>query len=266
MVAFGRALVSCQRSEWQEAYLDYQGLKALVADPAAAATFDKQLRLEIEKVSLFALYRQGEIARAIGALRLQQSPGLFGSARQDSDDNDRLQQAQAQQQQQQQLLHSYTACAVELLHWQRFVCINAVGIRKIIKKFHKNHHHPAQLQQDSHNEDHHYFTTDPHLQQLANSQAVAAMHASLEQACRELDDAESVMMILGQQAHEPQDPSTVQQRQAWTRLHCAVSLIQAMRHYAHSMNTTFLAFLSHKSMILGGQNVDEAGHHIGCPK
>ena len=142
MVAFGSALLRSQRSGWEEAYVDYDGLKALVRDDPTA--FDEKLRYEIEKVSLFALTRLGEIARAIGALRLSkqnQSSSLFGNYNNNYNNNNNqgVDLVPSGEQPTLPVANAYTQCAVELLHWQRFVCINAVGIRKILKKYRKHH-------------------------------------------------------------------------------------------------------------------------------
>ena len=163
MVAFGRALLESQRPGWEDAYVDYKGLKDLLRnddnkddkndkkeDEVATEAFERKLRYEIEKVSLFALHRQGEIAQSIGALRLPKEADLFCSTSQQESGAlvvpSRLSQTHQDDKDDEKnnaaLAHAYTQCAVELLHWQRFVCINAVGIRKILKKFRK--HYPKQ--------------------------------------------------------------------------------------------------------------------------
>ena len=280
MVAFGNALLESLRPGWEEAYLDYEGLKELIGSTDTSA-FDRRLRQEIEKVSLFALYQQGEIARAIGSLRLSsnknQAAPLFASsstmttATSTALSNSTMFALSS-------TADAYTACAVELLHWQRYVCINAMGFRKIIKKFRKQKlvekgtavgSNDAKAQNDA---------DILHLQQLANAAAIAAMHASLQQACQALDPgqmpstsspteltakrtADPTSDISYQHENVNNDVLTQRQREryAWIRLHCTVSLIQAVRQYAQSMNESFTDFLSNKSMILtssGGSKKD----------
>ena len=256
MVAFGNAILAAQRPGWERAYVDYQDLKDLIFrdDPKA---FYAKLQLEIEKVSLFALHRQGEIARTLGTLRLPHELPLFSP----SEAVRSLTAAQT--------LHTprssadaFTQCAVELLHWQRFVCINAVGIRKIIKKFQKHHANwrdMVRMQDDTSDRENNsvkgaIITDDPHLQQLVNSASVAAMSASLAQACKELDPEQrfiSSKLSSYQHARDERVDTELGQRYAWIRLHCTVVLIGAMRNYAKSMNESFYAFLSNRSMIEG---------------
>ena len=95
MVAYGASLRRARRPGWEDAYLDYTALRSQLEEIEAlckeSATPDIQLpygydpnekvvealqkkflallRKEIEKVSLFTLTRQGEIAEAVGSLR-----------------------------------------------------------------------------------------------------------------------------------------------------------------------------------------------------
>jgi hypothetical protein len=330
MVAFGNAILSARRKGWETAYVDYQGLKDLIfQDPPkknqtrSTTTitnhhenqthpvpnndnnnntndpipheFLSKLQQEIEKVSLFALHRQGEIAKALGALRQPQTLRplllLTPNVQHQPQQSTPTRPAPAE---------AFTQCAIELLHWQRFVCINAVEIRKIIKKFQKYHtqwrdyYHPdyslsntssSTSKKSNKNRTSASTTTitadDPHLQQLANSAAVAAMTESLWQACREIEQAlqqqkekeealnqtssyQKEGAAADEEEEEDEHKLTHQQRQQqeWIRLHCTVSLIQVMSNYAKSMNDSFLAFLSNKSMIYTGQpfksNPDES--------
>ena len=97
MVNFGDSLRNARRPGWEDAYLDYEGLKALRnrledflvnAEPDSPdlhqvyfemrGEFANKLHSEIEKVSLFSLTRLGELANAVGVLRFMalESNGL----------------------------------------------------------------------------------------------------------------------------------------------------------------------------------------------
>jgi len=99
MVAYGTTLKRSRRLGWEAAYVDYDALRTIlerledegmvttdeshngggaatvVVDEDLALQLENQflalLRKEIEKVSLFTLGRQGEIAEAIGSLRFE---------------------------------------------------------------------------------------------------------------------------------------------------------------------------------------------------
>jgi hypothetical protein len=77
---------------------------------------------------------------------------------------------------------------------------------------------------------------EDHLQQLANSASVAAIHSSLMAALQ--DSAAPVSLHYAPQI----------------RLKCTVSSIQILREYAARMEETFQGFLSQKAMINTGQN------------
>ena len=94
----------------------------------------------------------------------------------------------------------YTALGVELLHLLKFICVNGMGVRKILKK-----HDKVMLRADqifSENEasadnksqsEHERLVGGPedHLQQLANSASVASIYSSL---LAELVDLEAAQM------------------------------------------------------------------------
>lgn len=76
MVAYGAALRTSRRPGWEQAYVDYDALRTLLERMGqeddiwqAQNEFQTKLRLEADKVSLFTLTRQGEIAESLGALK-----------------------------------------------------------------------------------------------------------------------------------------------------------------------------------------------------
>jgi len=78
---------------------------------------------------------------------------------------------------------------------------------------------------------------EDHLQQLANSASVTAIHASLLSAMEELEKSNNSSLP-----------------PAWIRLQCTVSSIQVLREYAQRMGETFKGFLSQQAMISIGGN------------
>lgn len=97
-----------------------------------------QLRQEIERVSLFSLKKQGELADAIGALRFPvtntgQPQTLFTGRIRRTDNNDMIVNNNTSAEE----IDAYTELGVELIHLIRYICINSTGVRKILKKYNK---------------------------------------------------------------------------------------------------------------------------------
>jgi SPX domain protein involved in polyphosphate accumulation len=99
-----------------------------------------ELNTEIEKVSLFTLKRQGELAEGVGALRfdayaycepsglLFQGDALFKNL------VSNVSSLPSSSSSEEDKWNVYSFVGVELLHLLRFICVNAMGIRKILKK------------------------------------------------------------------------------------------------------------------------------------
>jgi hypothetical protein len=118
MVNFGDLLSKSKRPGWENAYLDYEGLKDvgrhvrqllaererhLTGDPAQDSTttsarleeelhcytaqFTSKLHQEIEKVTLFCLAMLGDLAHSLGALRFDESSMGGGAMQDDSMEN-----------------------------------------------------------------------------------------------------------------------------------------------------------------------------------
>ena len=325
MVNYGDTLLRARRPGWEDAYMDYQALRSILeqtdhdndADTADIniintndnqwqSLFVQRLHQELEKVSLFVLGQQGEIAQAVGALRFRnvdrEEDGLIASRNNDkktkspSSTTDALTSTSdpsswmQEQQEHAALLPSsaigtlqtprprgrkkgplfrtsvthktlddqaraYTLQGVELLHLLRFICVNAMGFRKILKKYQKitikeltlgatrNHHHqhdpsssPTTDTTTLQNQD---FQS---LQRLANSDSVAIIHSSLQAALTENTPATS--------SNKNKSPTNKLEHSAdWLRLQCTVSCIRVLRETADCMDETFKAFLSQKAMI-----------------
>ncbi len=292
-----------------------------------AGKFLDLLHSEVEKVFLFSLARQGEIADAVGSLRYADAPvplrmsvgtvrssGLLelgrestgGDEEEDEEDDDngfntgdialgataallprtsiRLPSQASpphairkQPENQERALFqgdglftgalddldSYSALGVELLHLLRFVCVNAMAVRKILKKHDKllaqqrlggyyqsedakekkKHKIDRSKLPFGSNPSHRLVgAADVQLQHLANSDSIAGITASLDAA----------LSNISLSAPMNDDPSYV-------RLECIVSSIHVLRQCAEIVNEPFEAFLSRKAMIATGHELGGLG-------
>ncbi|PIA49699.1 hypothetical protein AQUCO_01300452v1 [Aquilegia coerulea] len=133
MVAFGKRLKERQIQEWQRYYIDYKLMKKKVKQYAqqneVAAQdrhnnlkeFSRMLDYQIEKVVLFLLEQQGLLATKIAKLGEQHAEIL----------------KQRNISQISELRDAYRAVGQDLLKLLVFVELNAIGLRKILKKFDK---------------------------------------------------------------------------------------------------------------------------------
>ncbi|KAI4315357.1 hypothetical protein L6164_028176 [Bauhinia variegata] len=127
MVAFGKKLKERQIQEWQGYYINYKLMKKKVRQYAqriqlgtsdrrhVLKDFSRMLDNQIENIVLFLLEQQGSLASRIAALGEQQ-PDIGKIS---------------------ELIEAYRAVGEDLLKLLFFVEINAVGLRKILKKFDK---------------------------------------------------------------------------------------------------------------------------------
>ncbi|CAI0476539.1 unnamed protein product [Linum tenue] len=133
MVAFGKKLKERQIQEWQGYYINYKLMKKRVKQYGhqievgtldrrhVLKDFSRMLDCQIEKIVLFLLEQQGLLAGRIAKLNedqdaLQQEPDIAKLS---------------------QLRENYRDVGRDLLKLLFFVEINAVGLRKILKKFDK---------------------------------------------------------------------------------------------------------------------------------
>jgi len=357
MVAYGATLRRSRRLGWEDAYLEYENLRSLLeeiealckesATPAIALPpgydpnedavdsleeqFLQKLRKEIEKVSLFTLTRQGEIAEAVGSLRfgpdsnLTIQPSLLSKHRlvpqvgmsvdvDEYPDHDDIPKAPDSYDSEEAALlprgsvvagplktpkpapksvsaprrpmfrndvmsqvrnsastaDAYTALGVELLHLLKFVCVNAMGIRKILKKHDKVMLRAEQVFAENDNEvddrsksERERLVGGPedHLQQLANSASVAAIYSSLLAELMDLEAAQMGGTPNVFEALEEGDATNgmlMEQMESYpvslVRFKCTVSSIHTLREYAQRVNQRFQGFLSRKAMIVTGHD------------
>jgi len=349
MVAYGTQLKNARRPGWERAYLEYSDLKYMldrelqeavltnVGVQTQQSRFLNALEHEIEKVSLFTLSRQGELADAVGAYRFpdfktssllfeqQQQPpppppappsttttrvlkpsppseadlllspikkrsgekvASLPSFTRNSASSENLAAASVRTRPMFRAPESLrvvtmnqassttaaateddgetasqtatlTTIAIELLHLLRFICVNAVGIRKILKKYDKVMALGVDTNSigsgggaDMDNLFARIATKRPadHIQQLANAASISALHASLESALQGLVDASSPAEGGG---------GGITNGVATIRLQCAIEAIQVLREYAVIVNQPFSEFLSRRAMIVTGRDREE---------
>lgn len=133
MVAFGKKLKERQIQEWQGYYINYKLMKKKVKQYTqqiengmldrrrVLKDFSKMLDNQIEKTVLFLLEQQGLLAGRLSRLAeernsLEQRPDISRMS---------------------QLREAYREIGMDLLKLLNFVEINAIGLRKILKKFDK---------------------------------------------------------------------------------------------------------------------------------
>jgi MFS family permease len=137
--------------------------------------FIRELGREIEKMSLFAINFQGKLADFMGALRFEKDGSIAVLF---SKNEDFFHDTQHLSNDTRDSLDFYLLLGVELLYLLQYIGVNTLGVRKILKKYNKavqTLDDPQQL----------YYLGrkhDIHLQQLANSQSVVAIEASLQSA------------------------------------------------------------------------------------
>ncbi|GKV23048.1 hypothetical protein SLEP1_g32833 [Rubroshorea leprosula] len=133
MVAFGKKLKERQIEEWQGYYINYKLMKKKVKQYAhqiqlgtvdrrhVLKDFSRMLDNQIEKIVLFLLEQQGLLAERLMKL------GEWHDALQEHPDISQIAE----------LREAYRAVGLDLLKLLRFVEMNAIGLRKILKKFDK---------------------------------------------------------------------------------------------------------------------------------
>ena len=147
-----------------------------------------------------------------------------------------------------------TAIAIELLHLLRFICVNAAGIRKILKKYDKQR---LETKDDDSIDDDNTNNNNAgreavlnyadHIQQLANAASIYAVHASLDSALKTILAAETAAAT-----------SSLSQPLVGTiRLQCAMEAIHVLREYAVIVNQPFSEYLSRRAMIVTGVDREE---------
>ncbi|CAA0842257.1 SPX domain-containing membrane protein [Striga hermonthica] len=228
MVAFGKKLKERQIQEWQGYYINYKLMKKKVKQYAnqieagaldrrhVLKDFSRMLDIQIEKIVLFMLEQQGLIASRIAKLGEQQE------ALQEEPDISKLCE----------LREAYRAVGQDLLRLLFFVEMNAIGLRKILKKFDKRLGYKFTDYYVKTRANHPYSQ----LQQVFKHVGLGAVVGAISRNLGDLQDRQgSYLSIYDQPALPLEDPVVDSLKQAADRL-------------THSTN--FLSFLGQHALIM----------------
>ncbi|KAK6947708.1 Major facilitator superfamily [Dillenia turbinata] len=228
MVAFGKKLKERQIQEWQGYYINYKLMKKRVRQYAqqiengaldrrqVLKDFSRMLDNQIEKIVLFLLEQQGILASRIAKLgeqhnALQQQPDFALIS---------------------ELREAYRAVGQDLLKLLFFVELNAIGLRKILKKFDKRFGYQFTDYYVKTRANHPYSQ----LQQVFKHVGVGAVVGAISRNLGDLQDRQgSYLSIYDQPSLPLQDPVVDAIKAAVDRL-------------THSTN--FLNFLAQHALIM----------------
>ncbi|XP_043698292.1 SPX domain-containing membrane protein At4g22990-like isoform X1 [Telopea speciosissima] len=247
MVEFGKKLKERQIQEWQRYYINYKLMKKKVKQYAqqievgaqdrrhVLMEFSRMLDNQIEKIVLFLLEQQGKLASRIAKLN-EQHEAL-------------LQQPEISQIA--QLREAFRAVGQDLLRLLFFVEMNAIGLRKILKKFDKRFGYRFTDYYVTTRANHPYSQ----LQQVFKQVGIGAVVGALSRNLAEFQDRHgSYLSIYDQPALPPQDP-------------VIESIKAAVDRLTHS--TSFLRFLGQHALIMQDElstpvedHVDDERYHF----
>ncbi|OIW06382.1 hypothetical protein TanjilG_15027 [Lupinus angustifolius] len=248
MVAFGKKLKDRQIQEWQGYYINYKLMKKQVRQYAqqielgtldrrnVLKDFSRMLDNQIEKIVLFLLEQQGLLASRIEKL------GVQHDALQEEPEINKISE----------LREAYRAVGQDLLKLLFFVEINAIGLRKILKKFDKRFGYRFTDYYVKTRANHPYSQ----LQQVFKHVGLGAVVGALSRNLHELQDREgsSYLSIYDHPTLPLQDPVIDSIKAAADRL-------------THSTN--FLNFLGKHALIMqeelptpSEEQVDDERYHF----
>ncbi|CAM6043916.1 unnamed protein product [Sphagnum compactum] len=231
MVAFGKKLRQRQIHGWEEYYISYKMMKEKVKEFASHVQSDRRgnrkqvlrefsvmLDHQVEKIVLFLLMQQGQLAS-----RLSQLADIREAA-EDSEQGIGATQTAALQQ-------AYESVGKDLLKLLQFVDMNATGLRKILKKFDKHVGYHLTDEYVASRSNHPYSQ----LQHIFRHVGIGAMVGTLSHNLAELQNHEEhiVTSVYEQSSRIWQDPLIESIRKAEDRL---------------TNSTNFLRFLSNQAL------------------
>ncbi|KAG5593098.1 hypothetical protein H5410_043612 [Solanum commersonii] len=228
MVAFGKKLKDRQIQEWQGYYINYKLMKKKVKqydNQIKAGSLDRRhvlkdfsrmLDNQIERIVLFMLEQQGVLASRISALNNQQE------SLQEQPDISKIIE----------LRESYRDVGRDLLKLLFFVEINAIGLRKILKKFDKRFGYRFTDYYVKTRANHPYSQ----LQQVFKHVGLGAVVGAISRNLADLQDRQGSYLSIYDQPSLPLQDSVVDSLQA------------AVDRLSHSTN--FLNFLAQHALIM----------------
>ncbi|GMJ04383.1 hypothetical protein like AT4G22990 [Hibiscus trionum] len=247
MVAFGKKLKERQIEEWQGFYINYKLMKKRVKQYAnqievgaqdrrhVLKDFSRMLDNQIEKIVLFILEQQGQLASRLTKLR-EQHDALV--------EEPEISQIT-------ELREAYRAVGQELLKLLYFVEMNAIGLRKILKKFDKRFRYRFTDYYVKTRANHPYSQ----LQQVFKHVGLGAVVGAISRNLHELQDRQgSYLSIYDPPALPLQDPVVDAIKAAVDRL---------------TYSTNFLNFLAQHALIMqeelpapSDERIDEEKYHF----
>ncbi|KAK4262707.1 hypothetical protein QN277_028236 [Acacia crassicarpa] len=244
MVAFGKKLKERQIQEWQGYYINYKLMKKKVRQYAqqielgtqdrrhVLKDFSRMLDNQIEKIVLFLLEQQGLLASRIAELgeqydALQKQPDISKMS---------------------ELREAYRAVGEDLLKLLYFVEINAVGLRKILKKFDKRFGYKFTDYYVKTRANHPYSQ----LQQVFKHVGIGAVVGALSRNLHELQDSQgSYLSIYDQPTLPLQDPV----------IHSIKAAVDRLTH-----STNFLNFMAQHAFIMQEELPAPTEEHVDDQK
>ncbi|KFK40549.1 major facilitator superfamily with spx domain-containing protein [Arabis alpina] len=247
MVAFGKYLQRKQIEEWRGYYINYKLMKKKVKQYAeqiqggsqhprhVLKDFSRMLDTQIEKTVLFMLEQQGLLAGRLATLRETHDAVL------EQPDISRIVE----------LRESYRGVGRDLLQLLVFVELNAIGLRKILKKFDKRFGYRFADYYVKTRADHPYSQ----LQQVFKHVGVGAVVGAISRNLHELQENEgSFYSIYDQPVLPLQDP-----------------VVEALKNAVDKLtnSTNFLNFLAQHALIMqddlqtpSEDTIDERTYHF----
>ncbi|KAI3835416.1 hypothetical protein MKX03_034506 [Papaver bracteatum] len=236
MVAFGKKLKDRQIQEWQGYYINYKLMKKKVKQYAqqievgaqdrrhVLKEFSRMLDKQIEKIVLFLLEQQGLLASRIAKLGEQHEYLV---------QHPEISQISA-------LREAYRAAGQDLLKLLFFVEVNAIGLRKILKKFDKRFHYKFTDYYVTTRANHPYSQ----LQQVFKHVGIWAVVGAISRNLADLQDRQgSYLSIYDQPSLPIQEPVIDSIKTAVDRL---------------SRSTNFLNFLGQHALIMQEEELPSA--------
>ncbi|VVB07681.1 unnamed protein product [Arabis nemorensis] len=233
MVAFGKKLKERSIEEWQEYYINYKLMKKKVKQygrqievgsldsPHLRKDFSRMLDHQIEKIALFMLEQQGLLSSRLQKLR------EWHEALQDEPDISQISN----------LREAYRSVGQDLLKLLLFIDMNAIGIRKILKKFDKRFGYRFTNYYVKTRADHPYSQ----LQQVFRHVGLGAVVGAISRNLHELQNNQgSYLSIYDQPVVPLQDP-------------VVDSIKNAVDRLTHSTN--FLNFMAQHALIMQDEDL-----------